>query len=149
MDAQDNNNTGSRSPSKIEIWLAYGFAKLMEGVSWLVWLVGGLFSGGGLMNLLYYSLKWLRTGEWQSHSAYYYLLRNGPSWSWLDHPTDWLGIWQIVTTFLLQPAWLVFLVVGLPILGISFFMALFFKEMAEDVMELGRKNEKSSSIPIV
>jgi hypothetical protein len=117
---------------KFKIWAWYGFFKLMEGVGYLIWIVGAAFEMGGGVILFLRSMRWLRTGVWYTDTTSYVLSEFTRSWSWLDHPTNWIGVWQIVNSVLSLPAWIVFPIVGLPFVGFGYLWMMGFKEAAED-----------------
>jgi hypothetical protein len=116
----------------------------MEGMCWLIWLVGALFAAVGVGNLFMNSRHWLKTGVWKPLPTYDILRDLFPSWSWLHSPTDYFGAWQIVNGVVSLPVWFVLPIVGLPFLGIGYITAMMFKFSAQDMRdEQRRKIERS------
>ena len=131
-------------PSAHKVWLWYGSFKLMEGICWLIWGVGALCVFISLANLYTNSHHWLKTGVWKPLTTYDILRDLLPSWSWLHYPIDYFGAWQIVTSVVYLPAWIVLPIVGLPFLGIGYVTAIMFKFSAKDLMDDYKRKDSST-----
>jgi hypothetical protein len=117
---------------RFKVFAWYGFFKLMQGVGFMIWLLGAMFEVAGGLVLVDRTVRWLKTGVWLTDTTNYALSEFTQSWTWLQHPTSWLGVWQIVNGILSLPAWVVFPLVGLPFAGFGYLWRIGFKEAAED-----------------
>jgi hypothetical protein len=98
-------------------------------------LVGCLLYSSGAIDLLLVAAFWLRTGSWEALRTSEFLVRHlGASdlRSWLENPTDWIGLHTAVDAlFLRWPAYAVGIISGLALWASGFSVVLQASEMVE------------------